>query len=75
MTSSAYTAAYNEVKNLGGAEIHDATHRRATFIGIFWGMMGRQFMCASETLQSDHGANCRPEEVERHSIRAHCWHW
>ena len=27
-------------------------------------------MCASETLQSDHGANCRPEEVERDSIRA-----
>src|SRR5206468_10500777 len=41
MTSSAYTAAYNEVKNVGGAEITTQRTEEQTFIGIFWRMMGR----------------------------------
>ena len=35
MTSSAYTAAYNEVKNLGGATGTQRTEEQ-TFVGIFW---------------------------------------
>ena len=38
MTSSAYTAAYNEVKNLGGDGISDATHRRANIHRHFLGV-------------------------------------
>ena len=65
MTSAAYTAAYNEVKNLGGATGTQRTEEQ-TFIGIFWAYDGTpKPMRASETLQSDHGANCRPEEIER----------
>src|SRR5438105_8293108 len=38
MTSSAYTAAYNEVKNIGGDGIVTPTQRteEQTFIGMFW---------------------------------------
>src|SRR5438094_7837637 len=35
MTSSAYTAAYNEVKNVGGAEITTQRTEEQTFIGTF----------------------------------------
>src|SRR6185369_6258246 len=40
MTSSAYTAAYNEVKNLGGTGITTQRTQGQTFIGIFWAYDG-----------------------------------
>jgi hypothetical protein len=42
MNSAAYTAAFNEVKALGGDGIHTPTTRTAkqTMIGIFWGYDG-----------------------------------
>ena len=50
MTSSAYTTAYNEVKNVGGAEI--TTHRteEQTFIGTFWAYDGTPSLCAPPRL-------------------------
>ena len=45
MTSAAYTAAYNEVKNLGGATGSQRTEEQ-TFIGIFWAYDGTPSLCA-----------------------------
>src|SRR3954468_25060561 len=45
MTSAAYTAAYNEVKNLGGATGTQRTEEQ-TFIGIFWAYDGTPSLCA-----------------------------
>ena len=50
MTSSAYTAAYNEVKNLGGAEITTQRTEEQTFIGIFWAYDGTPSLCAPPRL-------------------------
>jgi len=52
MTSSAYTAAYNEVKNLGGDGIVTPTQRteEQTFIGTFWAYDGTPSLCAPPRL-------------------------
>src|SRR5438105_2450808 len=52
MTSSAYTAAYNEVKNIGGDGIVTPTQRteEQTFIGIFWAYDGTPSLCAPPRL-------------------------
>ena len=50
MTSSAYTAAYNEVKNLGGTEITTQRTEEQTFIGIFWAYDGTPSLCAPPKL-------------------------
>jgi hypothetical protein len=52
MTSSAYTAAYNEVKNLGGDGLNTSTQRteEQTFIGIFWAYDGTPSLCAPPRL-------------------------
>jgi VCPO second helical-bundle domain len=49
MTSAAYTAAYNEVKNLGGATSTQRTEEQ-TFIGIFWAYDGTPSLCAPPRL-------------------------
>jgi hypothetical protein len=49
MTSTAYTAAYNEVKNLGGATGTQRTEEQ-TFIGIFWAYDGTPSLCAPPRL-------------------------
>jgi hypothetical protein len=52
MTSSAYTAAYNEVKNLGGDGVITPTQRTSeqTFVGIFWAYDGTPSLCAPPRL-------------------------
>ena len=49
----------------------DAAHGRANihrhFLGLRW---HPKPVRASEALQSDHGADCRPKQIEQHSIRA-----
>src|SRR6266478_9461662 len=52
MTSSDYTAAYNEVKNIGGDGIVTPTQRteEQTFIGIFWAYDGTPSLCAPPRL-------------------------
>ncbi len=52
MTSAAYTAAYNEAKNLGGDGITTATQRteEQTFIGTFWAYDGTPSLCAPPRL-------------------------
>src|SRR5512133_2846543 len=50
MTSSAYTAAYNEVKNVGGAEITTQRTEEQTFIGTFWAYDGTPSLCAPPRL-------------------------
>ena len=48
MASDEYTAAYNEVKNVGGDGIVTPTQRtpEQTFIGVFWGYDGTPSLCA-----------------------------
>jgi hypothetical protein len=52
LTSNAYTAAFNEVKNLGGDGTHTATQRtpEQTFIGVFWAYDGTPSLCAPPRL-------------------------
>jgi hypothetical protein len=52
MTSDAYTAAYNEVKNLGGDGVNTPTQRTAeqTFTGTFWAYDGTPSLCAPPRL-------------------------
>src|SRR5881394_3665979 len=52
MTSSAYTAAYNEAKNLGGDGVVTPTQRteEQTFIGTFWAYDGTPSLCAPPRL-------------------------
>ena len=52
MTSPEYTAAYTEVKRLGGDGIATPTERTAeqTFIGIFWAYDGTPSLCAPPRL-------------------------
>jgi len=52
MTSAAYTAAYDEVKRLGGDGVHTPTERSAdqTHIGIFWAYDGTPSLCAPPRL-------------------------
>jgi VCPO second helical-bundle domain len=52
MASAAYTAAYNEVKNLGGDGVITPTQRteEQTFIGIFWAYDGTPSLCAPPRL-------------------------
>src|SRR5467141_3300632 len=52
MTSSDYTTAYNEVKNLGGDGVLIPTQRteEQTFIGIFWAYDGTPSLCAPPRL-------------------------
>ena len=49
MTSSAYTAAYNEVKNLGGATGSQRTEEQ-TFVGTFWAYDATPSLCAPPRL-------------------------
>lgn len=49
MTSTAYTTAYNEVKNLGGSHSMQRTEEQ-TFIGIFWAYDGTPSLCAPPRL-------------------------
>jgi hypothetical protein len=52
MTSAEYTAAYNEVKTLGGDGLRTPTTRTAeqTFIGVYWGYDGMPSLCAPPRL-------------------------
>ena len=52
MNSAAYTAAYNEVKSLGGDGVHTPTQRtpEQTHIGIFWAYDGTPSLCAPPRL-------------------------
>ena len=52
LTSNAYTAAFNEVKNFGGDGIHTPTQRNPeqTFIGIYWAYDGTPSLCAPPRL-------------------------
>ena len=52
MTSDAYTAAYNEVKSLGGDGVNTPTQRtpEQTFIGIYWAYDGTPSLCAPPRL-------------------------
>ena len=52
MTSADYTAAYNEVKSLGGDGIVTPTQRteEQTFIGTFWAYDGTPSLCAPPRL-------------------------
>ena len=52
MTSPEYTAAYNEVKSLGGDGIITPTQRtpEQTFIGVFWAYDGTPSLCAPPKL-------------------------
>jgi hypothetical protein len=52
MTSSDYTAAYNDVKNLGGDGVITATQRteEQTFISTFWAYDGTPSLCAPPRL-------------------------
>jgi len=52
MTSAAYAAAYNEVKNLGGDGVITHTQRSAeqTFVGVFWAYDGTPSLCAPPRL-------------------------
>jgi hypothetical protein len=52
MTSARYTAAYNEVKRLGGDGITTPTSRTPfqTFLGIFWAYDGTPSLCAPPRL-------------------------
>lgn len=52
LTSADYTAAYNEVKDLGGDGIVTPTQRTEdqTFIGIFWAYDGTPSLCAPPRL-------------------------
>jgi len=52
MTSSAYTAAYNEVKNVGGDGLNTSTQRteEQTFIGTFWAYDATPSLCAPPRL-------------------------
>ena len=52
MTSADYTAAYNEVKNLGGDGVLTPTQRteEQTFIGTFWAYDGTPSLCAPPRL-------------------------
>src|SRR5436190_12111720 len=52
MTSADYTAAHNEVKNIGGDGIVTPTERteEQTFIGIFWAYDGTPSLCAPPRL-------------------------
>ena len=49
MTSAGYTAAYNEVKNLGGDTSTQRTEEQ-TFIGTFWAYDGTPSLCAPPKL-------------------------
>lgn len=73
MTGPIYTAAYNEVKNLGGDGIVTPTQRTAeqTFIGTFWAYDGTPSLCAPPRLYNqitvqiaDH-TSLRPVEFAR----------
>jgi len=52
MTSDAYTAAYNEVKNLGGDGVNTPTQRtpEQTFIGTYWAYDATPSLCAPPRL-------------------------
>jgi hypothetical protein len=52
MSSAAYTAAYDEVKRLGGDGVNTPTERSAdqTHIGIYWGYDGTPSLCAPPRL-------------------------
>ena len=52
LTSNAYTAAFNEAKNLGGDGVHTPTQRtpEQTFIGKFWAYDGTPSLCAPPRL-------------------------
>ncbi|HMJ04706.1 MAG TPA: vanadium-dependent haloperoxidase [Chthoniobacterales bacterium] len=51
-TSTAYTTAYNEVRNFGGDGIHTPTQRtpEQTFLGTFWAYDGTPSLCAPPRL-------------------------
>ena len=49
MTSAAYTAAYNEVKDVGGVTSTVRTEEQ-TFVGVFWAYDGTPSLCAPPRL-------------------------
>ena len=49
-TSASYTAAYNEVKSLGGAGINTQRTEEQTFIGTFWAYDAMPSLCAPPRL-------------------------
>ena len=70
MTSADYTAAYNEVKNLGRNGPLTQRTEEQTFIGIFWAYDGTPSLCAPPRLYNQITVDIgRSESIERHSIR------
>src|SRR5437660_11898435 len=73
MTSSDYTTAYNEVKNLGGDGVITPTQRtpEQTFIGTFWAYDGTPSLCAPPrlynqiTVQIADQTKLRPLQIAR----------
>src|SRR5439155_4832876 len=67
MTSSAYTLAYNEVKNLGGDGVITPTQRteEQTFIGIFWAHDGTPSLCAPPRLYNQIAVNIADQRTVR----------
>jgi hypothetical protein len=55
LASPEYTAAYDEVKSLGGDGIHTPTQRTAeqTYIGIYWAYDGTPSLCAPPRLYNE----------------------
>jgi hypothetical protein len=65
MNSAAYTAAFNEVKALGGDGVHTATERTAdqTHVGIFWAYDGTPSLCAPPRLYNQVAAEISKRET------------
>ena len=67
MTSAEYTAAYNEVKSVGGDGVTTPTTRTAeqTFIGTFWAYDGTPSLCAPPRLYNQITVQIADEEKLR----------
>ncbi|HTU68323.1 MAG TPA: hypothetical protein VMF52_20440 [Steroidobacteraceae bacterium] len=65
MNSAAYTAAYNEVKSLGGDGVHTPTQRteEQAFIGVFWAYDGTPSLCAPPRLYNQVTAEISKKET------------
>ena len=77
MTSSAYTAAYNKVKSLGGDGVVTPTQRteEQTFIGIFWAYDATPSLCAPPRLYNQIAVKLLTRgDSPPFNLRA-CWHW
>jgi hypothetical protein len=73
MTSATYTAAYNEVKNLGGDGVITPTQRTSeqTFIGVFWAYDGTPSLCAPPRLYNQITVNIADQRRVRGIEFAH----